>query len=83
MLKSRLNFEMSFQRVCDVGGADGPFEMVYAFVGGVMPGGRVILDGTLAGTPGDAREVTWRQMRAWQCIAYFWRVAFLEYNREL
>ena len=78
MLKSRLNFEMSFQRVCDVGGADGPFEMVYAFVGGVMPGGRVEDDGTL-----DAREVTWRQMRAWQCIAYFWRVAFLEYNREL
>ena len=69
---------MSFQRVCDVGGADGPFEMVYAFVGGVMPGGRVEDDGTL-----DAREVTWRQMRAWQCITYFWRVAFLEYNREL
>ena len=70
---------MSFQDVCDLGGADGPFEMISAYVGGVMPGGAT----DAVGNPADAGEVAWRQLRAWQAICHFWRYAFLQYNRML
>ena len=69
--------QLKMDQVALLGGACGPFEMIYEFVGGRMPGG----NGD-EGCP-DAREVLWRQMRAWQAIARFWRLAFLQYNRDI
>ena len=69
---------MPFEDICALGGAECPFEIIYSYVGGVMPGGRVEDDGTP-----DAKEILWRQMRAWMAISLFWKIAFLQYNREL
>ena len=52
--------------------ADGPFEMVMAYMGGICPGGR----------EGSQQEVLWRQMRSWQAISTTWQQLFLEYNRS-
>ena len=48
------------EQVLGVGGL-GPFEFIYEFIGGRMPGG----------PEGSPAEVAWQQMRAWQAIFIF------------
>ena len=49
-------------RVCALGGANAPFEQIYSYVGGRVPGGRVDFRGLPEldenGRP-DAREILW------------------------
>jgi hypothetical protein len=60
-------------RVCALGGADGPYELILEYVGGPMPGGPA----------GSDDEQIWQRMRSWMLLSREWFRSWLEYQREL
>ena len=56
--------------ICDLGGANAPYEQILEYVGGRMPGGY----------PGSPHR---ERIRSWMVICKDWFHAFKEYNREI
>ena len=60
--------EVPMYGIFDVGGAEGPFEIIHRFCVGNMP---------------DHLVPEWYRARSWQSVCKAWHVAFLEYNRDI
>jgi len=59
--------QVAIHGIFEVGGAEGPFEMIMEHCVGPM------------GSP----EAAWRQCRSWQSVCKGWHYAFLEYQRDI